>query len=141
MKKFMATLLTLCVICASGYGLSAVSAASVLPDTSLETGETGEITVFASSDIGIITYSITSTNYSAVISLNRICSGNVYMELQKKDGSSWSYKDSTTWGFNNKVTSSGSKSFSITESGIYRISISITIDSVTTVRQSGEHYF
>ena len=139
MKKIFFVILTvLCIICINGIGIISTSAFS---DISLDTFSTESIGTRASADISQITYSATSTKYSADIILRRICSGNVYMELQRWNGTNWSYVDSINWSFSNKLNTGNSKNFTITQSGTYRIYLSITIDSITTIRQSSNYNF
>lgn len=132
MKKSLAILTALCIICTSGLG--AVAASATAGTTSGSIG----ITPFASSDISSVGYSITSSKYSANITFTGSKSGSVSMQLQRKSGTSWVNTDSTSWTFSSAFSTSGSKNFSITTKGTYRISLTITIGGVATSRQSGE---
>jgi len=138
MKKFLATLMALCVICTGGLGLISASALSDTSSNETYKEDTGSR---ASDDIDSISYTLSTSKYGADITLRKICSGIVYLELQKKNGSNWDYIDSTSWPFTNKPSTSGSKSYTITQSGTYRLYIKITIDGVATTRNSSEYNF
>jgi hypothetical protein len=136
-KKFFAILMVMCLVCTSGLGLITSSAASDTPPASVSFEASGLFEPFASDDISRIAYSVTSSRYSADIFLRANRSGSVYMELQRRNGNNWNFVDSTSWTFSNVRDTFGSKNFNITQSGTYRIHLVITINNVSTERQSG----
>jgi hypothetical protein len=134
-KKIFSMLMVLCIICTNGFVL--ISASALSNDISISDVGSGNAVINSSNDIDKITYSVSSSSYSADILFRGLRSGSVYMELQRWNGSNWSFVDSRSWTFNNVFDTYGSKSFSITQSGTYRISLVITISGVQTPRQSG----
>lgn len=128
MKRILAVLMTLCVTLVSGAGVISTSALSSY------NGELG-IVPFADDNIATITYSVTSSSYKANLTLYSFYSGNLYLELQKKNGSSWDYADSTSSSFSSQITPSISKSRT-TGSGTYRLVITVTINGTPTTRTS-----
>jgi hypothetical protein len=136
-KRLLAIVTVLCIVCTSGISVVPVSALSV-GTSNLEIGVGGDAEIMASNDINSISYSFNSTGYGATISLRRICSGSVYMELQRWNGTRWGFADSTSWTFTNRPSTSGSKSFNASK-GTYRIQITITIDGISTTRESSSY--
>jgi hypothetical protein len=59
------------------------------------------------------------------------------MRLQRSVSSQWVNEDSMSWTFTNRLNTSGTKNYRITQSGVYRIRYDITIGGVTTTRYSG----
>jgi hypothetical protein len=136
MKKRILTIITvLCFVCTSGLGI--IPASAFTGDILISDDGSGNAEINASNDISSIIYSVSSSSYSAEIFFRGARSGSVSMTLQRWNGSSWSFVDSTSWTFSNVSDTFGSKNFSITQSGTYRISLIITISGVQTPRQSG----
>lgn len=106
---------------------------SVMPVTAAAT----EITPFASDEIVSSAYTITSSKFAADINFNAKYSGSVYVELQKKSGTSWVYSDSTSGTFSSSVYAYVSKSASIS-SGTYRIKAVTTVNGNEYTRYSTE---
>lgn len=124
MKKAISTLLA-CVMLFCTVSIITVSAESIV------------ISPFASDEIVSSAYTITSSKFAADINFNAKYSGSVYIELQKKSGTSWVYADSASGTFSSTSYAYVSKSVSIS-SGTYRVKAVTTVNGNEYTRYSTE---
>jgi hypothetical protein len=129
MRRILSVILALSIVTACGAGMVS---ATVSSDKEQYGGATR-----ADQYISNITYSVTSSKYSANVTLMGFYSGSIYLELQKKNSNNgWDYVDSVYTTFTNKMTPNASESRYISPS-TYRLKIQVTIGTTTT-RYSGE---
>lgn len=127
MKKVIAIITMVCITTTTNLGLVTASASN--------SEQGGTIQPFASDVISSVSYGVTKSNYSATINFKGIYDGSVYLELQKKNGTTWDYYDSTTAAIGKKTNLPVSKSCTVS-SGTYRIYLKVTVDGDVTERTS-----